>query len=190
MYHEEKMDARRGLCPGAGADGLCRCPQGDDPGSRGDDPGSHGDDCTGGAFALRTPSVWNVIIETASLSDKFLEKHADLIDLVSYIEGIYIIDNENSQLIPIDTKPDPNDQAKSSARRIKAFYDVISQLSSEEYYTLRSIVGSYDDEASKMSYQIPACNCPECATEIPANTDMSPDNMLFTRHQLAAIGSM
>ena len=142
------------------------------------------------AFALRTPSVWNVIIETASLSDKFLEKHADLIDLVSYIEGIYIIDNENSQLIPIDTKPDPNDQAKSSARRIKAFYDVISQLSSEEYYTLRSIVGSYDDEASKMSYQIPACNCPECATEIPANTDMSPDNMLFTRHQLAAIGSM
>ena len=142
------------------------------------------------AFALRTPSIWNVIIETASLSDKFLEKHADLIDLVSYIEGIYIIDAENNTLIPIDTKPDPNDQAKTSARRIKAFYDVIDQLSSEEYYALRSIIGSYDDNASKMSYQIPACNCPECATEIPANTDMSPDNMLFTRHQLAAIGSM
>lgn len=142
------------------------------------------------AFAIRTPSVWNVIIETASLSDKFLEKHADLIDVVSYIDKIYFIDPEQQALIPVDTKPDPNDQAKTSARRIKAFYDVISTLSSEEYYRLRSIIAEYDEGASKVSYQIPACTCPKCAKEIPANTDITPDNMLFMRHQLAAIGNM
>lgn len=141
-------------------------------------------------FGLRTPSIWNVIIETASLSDKFLEKHADLIDIVSYIDSIYIIKEETEELIPIDTKPDPNDQAKTSARRIKSYYDIIKQLSTEEYYELRSKIASYDEDAGKVSYQIPACTCPDCATEIAANTNISPDNMLFTRHQLAAIASM
>lgn len=141
-------------------------------------------------FGLRTPSIWNVIIETASLSDQFIEKYSDLIDVVSYIDAIYLIDYENNNLIPVDTKPDPNDQAKTSARRIKVFHDIISKLSSEDYYRLRAEINDYDKSANDISYQIPACTCPDCATEIPANTNMSPDNMLFTRHQLAAIGNM
>lgn len=141
-------------------------------------------------FGLRTPSIWNVIIETASLSDQFIEKYSDLIDVVSYIDAIYLIDYENNNLIPVDTKPDPNDQAKTSARRIKVFHDIISKLSSEDYYRLRAEINDYDKTANDISYQIPACTCPDCATEIPANTNMSPDNMLFTRHQLAAIGNM
>lgn len=142
------------------------------------------------AFAIKTPSVWNVIMETASLSDKFLEKHADLIDVVSYVDSAYLIDSANEQLIPINTKPDPNDMAKTAARRIKAMHDIISTLSSEEYYALRAAIGEIDEEATKMSYQIPACTCPACATEIPANAEITPDGMLFMRHQLAAIGNM
>lgn len=141
-------------------------------------------------FALRTPSIWNVIIETASLNDQFLEKHQDLIDVVAFIDTIYVIDEANETLIPIDTKPDPNDQAKTSARRVKAFYDVIRTLSSEDFYLLRSKINGYDNDSSAISYRIPATTCPECATAIPENTEMTPDGMLFTRHQLAAIGSM
>lgn len=141
-------------------------------------------------FALRTPSVWNIIIETASLSDQFLEKHADLIDMTAYIDAIYVIDEENATLIPVDTKPDPNDQAKTAGRRIKAFYDIIRSLSSEEYFTLRNKISDYDVDANKITYKIPACTCPHCSAKIPENTEISPDGMLFTRHQLAAIGSM
>lgn len=142
------------------------------------------------AFGLRTPSIWNVIIETASLSDNFIERHADLIDIVSYIDSIYFIDPDSAELIPIDTKPAKNDQAKTSARRIKIFYDIISTLTSEEYYKLRSCITSYDADAEKLSYQIPACTCPKCAKEIPANTNITPDAMLFTHHQLVAIANM
>lgn len=142
------------------------------------------------AFGLRTPSIWNVIIETASLSDNFIEKHADLIDIVSYIDSIYYIDPDSAELVPIDTKPARNDQAKTSARRIKIFYDIISTLTSEEYYKLRSCITSYDEDAEKLSYQIPACTCPKCAKEIPANTNVTPDAMLFTHHQLVAIANM
>lgn len=141
-------------------------------------------------FGIRTPSVWNVIIETASLSEQFLEKHADLIDLVAYIDAVYIIDAENEQLIPVDTKPDPDDVAKTSARRIRAMYNIISTLSSEEFYALRAAITNLDEVATKVTYKIPGCTCPDCATEIPTNTSMTPDSMLFTRHQLAAIGNM
>ena len=141
-------------------------------------------------FAIKSPSIWNVIIETASLSDQFLEKHSDLIDMVTYIDAIYIIDADNNSLIPVDTKPDHNDQAKTSARRIKAFYDIISTLNSEDYYGLRAAINECEEDASKVTYKIPACTCPECSAEIKDNTDITPDSMLFTRHQLAAIGNM
>ena len=70
-------------------------------------------------------------------------------------------------------------------------YDIISTLSSEEFYALRNTINEYDEFANnKVSYKIPGCTCPSCAAEIPANTDITPDAMLFTRHQLAAIGNM
>lgn len=141
-------------------------------------------------FGLRVPSVWNVIIETASLSDAFISKYEDLIDIVSYIDNIYVINYENKELVRIDTKYDPNDQAKSSARRIKVFHDVISKLTSEELYSLRAKINEYDKASDDVTYLIPACTCPDCAAEIPANKEISPDVMLFTRHQLAAIGNM
>lgn len=141
-------------------------------------------------FAIKNPTIWNVIMETATLSDRFLANHADLIDLVSYIDKIYLVDAKNSKLIPIDTKPDPNDQAKTSARRIRTFYDIISTLNSQDFYNLRAKITEFDKLSDELTYQIPAATCPKCATEIPANTDVVPENMLFTRHQLAAIGNM
>lgn len=142
------------------------------------------------AFAIRTPSIWNVIIETASLSDKILEKYADLVDVIAYIDTIYVINEATSELIPIDYKIDPNDQAKTSARRVKAFYDVISSLSSEDYFYLRNTVSEYDKNKSDIKYIIPATRCPECSAEIPANKDITADALVFMRHQLAAIGNM
>ena len=141
-------------------------------------------------FGLRTPSVWNVIIEIASVSNNFVERYADMIDIITYIDSIYLIDEKNGQLIPIDTKPDPNDLAKTAGRKIKAYYDIITKLSSDDFYYLRSCINKCDDNTNDLSYQIPAAICPKCAAEIAANTDVTPDTMLFTRHQLAAIGNM
>lgn len=141
-------------------------------------------------FGLKSPSIWNVIMETATLSDTFLEQHADLIDLVSYIDSIYLIDSEKNTLIPVDTKPDPNNQARTSARRIRAFYDIIKTLSSEDFYALRAQISEYDKDDDKVSYFIPAATCPKCAREIAENDDITPDQLLFMRHQLAAIGNL
>lgn len=142
------------------------------------------------AVALRTPSIWNVIIETASLSDKFLEAYADQIDLIAYIDTAYLIDQENMNLIPIDTKPDPNDIAKTAGRRIRVMHDLINKLDSQELYALRSAINELDESANDISYKIPGCKCPNCGSDVPGNDQIGPDGMLFTRHQLAAIASM
>lgn len=141
------------------------------------------------ALSIRTPSVWNVIMETSTLSEQFLEKYADLIDIITYIDAAYLIDANNQQLIPIDTKPDPNNMSKTAARRIATMYDIISKLSSEEFYTLRSAITDLDSSANNVTYKIPSCKCPECGADIP-EMESNPSEMLFTRHQLAAIGSM
>lgn len=142
------------------------------------------------AFAIRQPSIWNVVIEVASLSDNFLEKYASIIDLISYIDMIYFIDDANNTLVPINAKPVPNDIAKTSARRIAAFYNIINNLDSDNFYTLRSKINEYDDNSNAITYKIPGVSCPECARDIPENTEITPENMLFTRHQLAAIRNM
>ena len=111
--------------------------------------------------------------------------------MVSYIDSAYLIDEQNGMLIPVNTKPDPNDMAKTAARRIKAMYDIIATLNSEEFYALRSKINEHDEFAtSKISYKIPETICPHCATKVPENRNVTPDNMLFMRHQLAAIANM
>ena len=141
------------------------------------------------AFAIRTPSIWNTVIEIATLSDKFLETHADLIDLIAYIDTIYLIDYDTAELVPVDVKPDPNDMGKSVARRVKSMYDIISTLSSDEYSTLRSAIGTIDENSDDITYKLPSCSCPKCNKEIP-ESGMTPEQLLFTRHQLAAIANM
>lgn len=142
------------------------------------------------AFSLRTPSIWKVIIETASLSDAFIEKYQNSIDVISYIDEIYYIDEATKSLIPVDTKADPSDMSKTAARRIRAYNDIINGLNSEDYYNLRAKISTIDTDTTKITYLVPEAECPDCHTIVEENRDMTPDQMLFTRHQLAAIVSM
>ena len=140
-------------------------------------------------FALKNPSIWNVSIESASLSDQMLEKYKDLLDIITYIDNIYVIDIENETIDPIDTKFDPNDLTKSAARRATLYYDILNTLSSEDYYELRSHIFAIDEKSTKVSYIIPGCTCPACNTAIDSNKEVNSESLLFMRHQLAAIGT-
>lgn len=143
------------------------------------------------AVALRHPSIWNVTIEVAALSDKFLEKYADMIDLISYIDNIYFIDPVHQMLVPIDTKPVANDLAKTSARRIASYIDnIINKFTSDEFFNLRGKINEFDENNNMVTYKIPGATCPDCAEQIAETVNIAPENLLFTRHQLAAIQSM
>ena len=70
------------------------------------------------------------------------------------------------------------------------YNDIINGLNSEDYYNLRAKISTIDTDTTKITYLVPEAECPDCHTIVEENRDMTPDQMLFTRHQLAAIVSM
>ena len=140
------------------------------------------------AVSLSMPTIWSVVIESASLSQQFLEKYADLIDIYSFIDEIFFIDEENEELIPVDFKPVSNDQTKTIANKIRVCYNIINSLSSDQYITLLGYIRKMDSDNTIISYQVPECTCPKCGTKIEAESATA-DELLFTRHQLGAIAA-
>ena len=114
-----------------------------------------------------------------------------MIDLISYIDNIYFIDSDHQMLVPINTKPVTNDLAKTSARRIATYIDnIINKFTSDEFFNLRGKVNEFDENNNAITYKIPGATCPDCAEQIAETANIAPENLLFTRHQLAAIQSM
>jgi len=140
-------------------------------------------------FALKEPTLWGVIFETAALSDDFTTKYQEVLGLMAYIDEIYYINGEDQELIPINTNPDPNNTVKTAMRKITAYYKILSTLNSDQYYNLTNYIQNINERDDKVTFQLPECTCPKCNTKIPAES-RTPEQLLFTRHQLRAIANI
>ena len=138
---------------------------------------------------LRNPSIWNVVMETATLSNEFLDKYEELIDVISYIDSVFIINRKFMTLDPIDLKPDPKNIAKSNARRIKILADVLRTLPSDNYYDLRYQITTSFPAVTGIRYRIPDAVCPKCGTKIEG-INIEAQQLLFMRHQLGAFAAL
>lgn len=138
---------------------------------------------------IKEPSLWNTVIEITSLSDAFVEKYEDVVDLMSFIHKMYVIDEETMTLIPIDTNAVKGDIGRTTINKIAAYADVIRKISSDNFFALRSKIVSTFDSNEDISYRTPACNCRKCQTMIPEQKREGSE-LLFMRHQLGALGVM
>ena len=137
------------------------------------------------AIGIRNPSIYNVVIEVSGLSDSFLEKYQDLMDIIVFIDNIYYIDYEHQVLEPVDFMPDNNNIAKTIARRIKIIADILRSLPSDNYFELRKAVADAFPSLAGVTYKIPAATCKKCGTQIPERV-IGAQELLFMRHQLGA----
>ena len=137
------------------------------------------------AIGIRNPSIYNVVIEVSGLSDSFLEKYQDLMDIIVFIDNIYYIDYEHQVLEPVDFMPDKNNIAKTIARRIKIIADILRSLPSDNYFELRKAVADAFPSLAGVTYKIPAATCKKCGTQIPERV-IGAQELLFMRHQLGA----
>ena len=136
---------------------------------------------------LKDPSVWNMVMETAALSESFLTKYEDLLDTMSFIDSIYLIDHDTMKLSPIDFDYKKEDPAQSTARKIIILSDLIKSLSSDSYFNLRNQIAQMFASSNDISYKIPAAVCDHCQHEF-SEEPTEGMRMLFTRHQLGALG--
>lgn len=140
-------------------------------------------------FGMKTPSIYNTIMETAGLPDSILNKYADLIDTISYIDAVYTIDMVNMQLIPVSIPVVKDDPVKTATKRIKTLYDILKNLSSDEFFAIRGYIAKVENDVKKISYRIPAAECPDCDGKIEED-ETTASNLLFTRHHLGAFANM
>lgn len=149
------------------------------------------------AFSLRKPSLYATYIEPSLINEEFMKKYEDLLLLISYIDDIYIIDREKSELIKVDTKPDPRRPDVTVKRKIKSYATIIRSLTSDQLQSLSLATDKYDaaevdddgNVITDIKYVYPEEICPKCGKVIPEE-EQSPDRMLFMRHQLGLMNKM
>lgn len=141
------------------------------------------------AFVFREPSIYNISFESAVLDEEFVEKFGDLISICAYIDGIYKIDMERRELQPIQTNVYKNNMKKTAKSRIIKYSKIISTLGSDEYNTLLAYMQKINEAGESLSYQIPEVTCPKCKTVVEA-IPQEARNLVFTRHQLAALATL
>ena len=148
-------------------------------------------------FALKTPTLYERVFEPTLLDSQILETYGQLITLITYIDEIYVIDQANNKLIPINMEPVHTDPRKTVRRRIKTCASIIRTLTSDQLQTLTVETDKYDKPDSKrnrnddddedttpeIQYIYPECECPKCRSKIKEAV-ADPVDMLFTRHQL------
>ena len=140
---------------------------------------------------VKEPSIWNVAIELQALSDDFLEKYQQFVDLVSFINNVYVIDYENMSLNPIDTNPDRSSLVKTIANKINVYADVLRNIPTDSYTDFRMQIAELfrdGDDEDLITYWVPETTCPYCNTKVDEEQH-DPRELLFTRHQLGLLGS-
>jgi len=139
-------------------------------------------------FGFREPSVYNIIFENAILDEKFRVKYSDLLNIISYIDSIYVIDYSSNTLRPIDLKNYPNNMAKTCKEKVLKYAKILQSISSDQFYQVTAYIEAIGENNDEVSYVLPAITCPHCKKEIEEVPTPS-DGLLFTRHQLAGIAN-
>lgn len=142
--------------------------------------------------AIKNPSIFNMIFETAALSDKIKETFSTLLGIIAYIDNIYYIDPQNKMLIPVDVNPDSTNLNKTVANKFVIYAKIIQSLTSDEFSVLSALVDrfaakSYEISEDHVKFQIPEVKCPQCGNIIKAE-ERSAQQLLFIRHRLSRLG--
>lgn len=141
------------------------------------------------AFGFKEPSIYDIVFETATLDDSFRSKYSQALSIMSYIDQIYLIDATSESMAPVQYKIYPNNTNKTIKSKVVAYGKILSKLSSDQYNTIIAYMREINKPVDDIKYVSPEATCPKCNKVIPETEQLAQD-MLFTRHQLTALGTV
>ena len=141
------------------------------------------------AVSIKSPSIYNIVFEFGVLEAEFTNKFADVLGTVGYIEDFYEIDVQNQELVRIKVKEDPDNITKSVKRRIRSKVEILKTLTPDQYQILTAEIAKISMNAERISYCQPKYTCEKCGNVIE-ETEMTAQEMLFMRHQLALVKTL
>ena len=135
------------------------------------------------AIGFKEPSIYGYF-ELMSLDERFRSKYSSIVDLIPYIDSLYIIDG--TSLIPVGYKIYADNVNKTIRSKIATFARVLNTLTVDEFTPVRSYIAEIMNRNNMMSYIYPSVNCPKCGKptrEIAATAE----ELVFIRYQLGAL---
>ena len=140
------------------------------------------------AIGIKDPSIFNIYFENGMLDEAFANKYSNILSLATYIDSIYKIDYNTNSFIPIKPKAYPNDIVKTAKAKIILVNKIIQTLTSDQYSYVLAMINNLNMKEDDITYKMPDVVCPHCGKKIIGGPTTARD-LLFTRHQLAAVGN-
>jgi hypothetical protein len=144
------------------------------------------------AVGLKIPSVYTALYEYASLNQEFVRKYTSVINIMQYVDYIYIINPETASFEPIGWKAYPGDATKTFKSKIATYSKILKELDDTDFSVLVALINSMVakmNERKQLEYEIPATKCPKCGADIAAMT-ISPRHMVFMRQRLVELATI
>ena len=120
------------------------------------------------AIGFKIPTIYN-LLEIAALGSDFQQKYSNILDIVPFVDSMYIIDAEQKTLIPIGYKIYTDNAGKTVKSKINKFNKVISTLKADEFGPIRSYILGLREKTSGISYKYPEVTCPKCGNTISSS---------------------
>lgn len=136
------------------------------------------------AIGFKLPSLYNMLVELRSVSDSFLEKYAAIVTFATYMDDIYVIDNDAGELRPIEYKKFPGDVSKTFRSKIATYSRVLNTFNPDEFNMITAYINKINganDDAIK--YVIPEEKCSKCGSTIE-EIEVSGKYLVFIRQRL------
>lgn len=137
------------------------------------------------AVGFKEPSLYN-LLELASLDQRFKDEHSSIIEILPYIDTMYLIDAENEALVPVGYKTYPENATKTVKSKVKQFERVIKTLTVDEFGPIKAYIRAIEEHKIGVRYLYPSVECPKCGTSV-AEIVTTAEELVFTRYQLGAL---
>lgn len=137
------------------------------------------------AIGFKDASIYS-LLEIMALDQNFRNKYSTVVDLIPYIDALYIIDQSNHQIIPIGYKIYPDNATKTIKSKIATYAKALKSLSVDEFGPIRSYINTITRSNSGISYRYPSVECPKCHTAVPEQIATA-EELVFIRYQLGAL---
>lgn len=138
------------------------------------------------AMSFRTPSIYSMSFEIASLPKNIREKYSTITIFLPMLDALWAIDHRNNQKHRIDFGVVKNDLEKTTMRKLNGILKIMTMVNIDQrskiYAEYLKILNSLNTEA--LQYQIPETKCPVCGTHIEAE-QTDPLTALFIRARLS-----
>ena len=138
------------------------------------------------AFSFKSPSIYSMYFERASVSENDRKKYSSVIGLLPVLDSVYILDHRNKKKSRINFGVDPKSLENTTLRKIKGLMRILTTFNTDQRAKLLSEYLKIIKDMNKtyISYQIPGSKCPSCGTVIPPEPT-NPFSALFTRARLS-----